>query len=194
MQQMSLGGLEAPADDGIHRLFFALWPQPPERERMAAAARTLHDPGAGGRLVGAHRYHLTLQFLGDFPVRPDTLAGTAAEAARGVRAAPFALRLDTAGSFANRSIPWWLGCVQPDAGLETLWQTLGTALAHARIRVHSGRRLVPHVTVVRDARRRLETRSIEPIDWPVDAFVLIHSHLAARSAYTVLERFPLQAP
>ena len=50
-EQMGLG-LGGPEDDGVHRLFFALWPEPPLRERIAAVTADLereHAPG-GRRL------------------------------------------------------------------------------------------------------------------------------------------------
>jgi 2'-5' RNA ligase len=194
MQQPGLAGFD-PAPPSLHRLFFALWPGDGLRRGIADAAERLQrEHGGAGRRIGPHRYHLTLQFLGDFAQLPPTLveqaAGAAATAAG--RAPAFDLVLDRAGSFRNRSIPWWIGCEALPPGLEHLWNGLGDALARAGARaVASGRALVPHVTVVRDASRPLPPVAIDPLPWRVDSFVLIHSELGARNAYTEVGRWPL---
>jgi len=195
MHQDSLFGAAPAAPADTHRLFFALLPDPATRERIAAAAAQLqHERRSGGRAIGAHRYHLTLQFLGDAHDFQDQRARAACAAAATVATPAFALRLDRAGSFRNRSIPWWLGCERMPDGLQQLWQRLGVALAKQGLRVESGAQLVPHVTVVRDAEAPLHPPvAIEAIDWPVGEFALIHSQLGVRNAYAVLGQWPLQA-
>ncbi|HUH90952.1 MAG TPA: RNA 2',3'-cyclic phosphodiesterase [Lysobacter sp.] len=192
MQQLDLAGFAAPGNS-IHRLFFALWPDDGLRQRIAdTAARLQHEHTPGGRRIGAHRYHLTLQYLGDFDVLPPSLVDQARTAAATVDVRPFELLLDRAGSFRNASIPWWLGTgVMPD-GLRALWSGLGVALAKAGVRVRSGKELVPHVTVLRDARGPLPSTAITPLPWRVESFVLIHSELGAHNAYTVLGQWPLR--
>lgn len=192
MQQPDLAGFAAPGAS-LHRLFFALWPPDDVRQGIADAASQLlqeHEPG--GRRIGPHRYHLTLQFLGDYAELPPSLVAQASAAAASIVVAPFDLVLDRAGSFRNRSIPWWLGCEAVPDGLRQLWDSLGSALARSGVRVQSGKALVPHVTVLRDAREPLPARGIEPLRWPVDSFVLIHSELGARNAYTQVGRWPLR--
>ena len=192
MQQPDLAGFAAPAAS-IHRLFFALWPGDEVRHRIGEATKhLLREHDAGGRRTGPHRYHLTLQFLGDYAELPPSLVEQAGAAAAAVQVAQFELVLDRAGSFRNRSIPWWLGCAAAPEGLGQLWASLGSALAHAGVRVESGKALVPHVTVLRDARQRLPTTPIEPLHWSVDSFVLIHSELGARNAYTEVGRWMLR--
>lgn len=192
MQQNLFGAAPAASSD-IHRLFFALLPDAATRERMAelaSALRQRHD--AGGRPIGAHRYHLTLQFLGDADRFQDERAQAAQAAAADVAADAFELRLDRAGSFRNRSIPWWLGCEHTPAGLQALWERLGVALAKRGVRVEGGHSLTPHVTIVRDATGHLHPPvAVEPIRWRVADFALIHSQLGSRNAYTVLGRWPL---
>ncbi len=193
MRQLGLGGFDAPAHGEVHRLFFALWPDQATRagiQQAAAQLQAAHAPR--GRWLGAHRYHLTLQYLGDFDALPPALVEAALAAAGGVRAAAFELVLDQAGSFRNRAIPWWLGSVAPPAGLQALWDGLGVALAKAGVRVHSASKLVPHVTVLRDASTSLPQTPIDPVPWPVRDFALIHSVLGAQSGYRLLGRWPLQ--
>jgi 2'-5' RNA ligase len=196
MQQLDLAGFAAPGNP-IHRLFFALWPGDELRQRIADATAQLqheheHEHGPGGRRIGAHRYHLTLQYLGDFDVLPPALVDQAQAAAATVDVRPFELLLDRAGSFRNASIPWWLGTDAMPDGLRALWDELGVALARAGVQVRSGRELVPHVTVLRDARGPLPSTAIAPLPWRVDSFVLIHSELGARNAYTLLGQWPLR--
>lgn len=192
MQQPELAGFSAPTGT-VHRLFFALWPDDAMRQGIAGTtARLLQAHDAGGRRIGPHRYHLTLQFLGDFAELPPSLVEQARAAAASVEATPFELVLDRAGSFHNRSIPWWLGSqVLPD-GLQRLWDGLGNALANAGVRVQSGKALVPHVTVLRDARQPLSRTVVEPLRWMVDSFVLVHSELGTRNIYTEEGRWTLR--
>lgn len=194
MHQDSLFGAAPAAPADVHRLFFALLPDAATRERIAAAtARLEQEQRSGGRAIGAHRYHLTLQFLGDAHRFQSERADAARAAAASVDTPAFALRLDRAGSFRNRSIPWWLGCERLPDGLQHLWQRLGVALAKQGLRVESGSQLVPHVTVVRDAAAALHPPiAIGAIDWPVSEFALIHSQLGSRNAYTVLGQWPLR--
>lgn len=192
MQQLDLIGVPAPGTR-IHRLFFALWPGDGLRQRIAdTAARLQHEHAPDGRRIGAHRYHLTLQYLGDFDALPPSLVDQAQAAAATVDGRAFELLLDRAGSFRNASIPWWLGTDVMPEGLRELWEGLGVALARAGIRARSGRELVPHVTILRDARRALPITAVTPLPWAVESFVLIHSELGAHSAYTVLGQWPLR--
>ncbi|KRD79462.1 RNA 2',3'-cyclic phosphodiesterase [Lysobacter sp. Root983] len=195
MQQDSLFGPAPAARSDIHRLFFALMPDTATRERIAGLAPALRQRyQGGGRLIGAHRYHLTLQFLGDFGALPQAIAERAATAAQTLRLPAFELSLDRAGSFRNHAIPWWLGCEHPAPGLTELWERLGVALAKAGVRIESGHRAhAPHVTILRDAERALAPTPIEPIAWRVDRFVLVHSLLAAQgqSRYDILGEWPL---
>ncbi|KRB08719.1 RNA 2',3'-cyclic phosphodiesterase [Lysobacter sp. Root690] len=193
MHQDSLFGAAPAAPSDIHRLFFALLPDEAARERMANAAADIHARhNGGGRLIGAHRYHLTLQFLGDAHEFQAERAHAAQAAAADVVADAFELRLDRAGSFRNRSIPWWLGCEQTPVGLQTLFDRLGVALAKRGVRVEGGHSLTPHVTIVRDAAAALHPPiAVDAIDWWVADFALIHSQLGTRNAYTVLGQWSL---
>ncbi|WP_408953372.1 RNA 2',3'-cyclic phosphodiesterase [Lysobacter sp. Hz 25] len=194
MHQDSLFAAPAASPD-VHRLFFALLPDAATQARIAAVAAALHrEHDAGGRLIGAHRYHLTLQFLGDASEFQPERAARAQAAAASLVLPAFDLRLDRAGSFRNKSVPWWLGSEHTPEALEGLYQRLGVALAKEGVRAESGRALVPHVTIVRDAARPLHPPlAIEAIDWRVDAFVLIHSQLGSRNVYDVLGQWPLSA-
>jgi 2'-5' RNA ligase len=191
MQQPGLSGLGGHAEqDGMHRLFFALWPDDALRRRIDETAAQLereHHPG--GRRLRADRYHLTLQFLGDFQPLPPRLVDDACAAADTVRVPPFELMLDCAGSFRGSNV-WWLGAHAMPDGLQRLWDGLGQALAQARVRVKSpSQPFAPHLTVQRDARRHIASLPITPLRWRVGQFALIDSQPGR--PYTVVRSWPL---
>lgn len=173
-----------------NRLFFALWPGDAVRAAAAEAARTLRmRMQPGGYLSRPERYHLTLLFLGD--VVPAREQAAAIEAAGRVRAAPFGLQLDHAGSFRNRHIPWWLGVREPPPQLNQLYEKLREAMRRAEVATDR-MRFAPHLTVLRDARLPLPQTPITPIDWKVDEFVLVRSRLDLNPVeYELLGRWPL---
>jgi len=192
MKQPDLAGLGTTAARGdTHRLFFALWPDDAIRARIGDAATQLqarHAPR--GRWLAPHRYHLTLQFLGDFDALPPDLVDAACAAADTLRLPAFDLPLDRAGSFRGSRV-WWLGCEKIPDGLQELWHDLGLALAKVGIRIKGSHVLTPHVTLLRDATAVLPATPVAPITWPVREFVLIHSQLGSRNAYHSVGRWPL---
>lgn len=183
-------GRKKPAD--VRRLFFALMPDEATRDRLHHAAMLLKEVSSpGGRWINPRRYHLTLQFLGDFDGLPQALVTQACAAAGKVKLAPFPLVLDHAGSFRNRSIPWWLGPADEVPGLATLWHELGLELARAGVRVPGGQGFRPHVTVLRDAHHALPETPVAPVLWHVESFTLVQSVLGAQGTYTRLGSWPL---
>lgn len=189
MRQLGLSGFGPPAHVQIHRLFFALLPDEAVRERIAATAAMMRDGHAPrGRWIDARRYHLTLQFLGDFDVLPADVVAAAARAASQVEAPVFDLPLDRAGGFAGSHV-WWLGCATMPDGLQRLWTDLGHALAKARVRTQGSHSLTPHVTVLRNAAAMLTPTPIAPVPWRVREFVLVHSNNP--HPYQVLGRWSL---
>ncbi|SFF39291.1 2'-5' RNA ligase [Fontimonas thermophila] len=182
--------LAEPKRPAINRLFFALWPSAAVRQACAEAARGLRmRMQPTGYLSPPDRYHITLLFLGDFV--PADKEAAARQAASLVRSPPFALRLDQAGSFRNRAIPWWLGMRELPPQLERLHERLRDAML--RVGVTPDRmRFVPHLTVVRDAGKPLPPTPVTPIDWAVDEFVLVRSRLDRNPVeYELLGRWPL---
>jgi len=177
-----------------HNLFFALWPDDDVRERIAATAQRLKQAHAPrGRWVKPHRYHLTLRYLGEHSTLPPTLLRACHAAGDGVRAPSFSFALDAAGSFANRKIPWWLGCQALPHALDALWKSLSRGLEGNGVANGEPAQRIAHVTILRDADRRLAPEHIEPIEWPVRELVLVDSLLGAASGYTILQRWRLDA-
>ncbi|WP_158986078.1 RNA 2',3'-cyclic phosphodiesterase [Lysobacter panacisoli] len=174
MEQMGLGFGPAPGGE-MHRLFFALWPHDELRARIdetAAALEREHAPG--GRRLKPDRYHVTLQFLGDFRPLPGRLVEDAVAAAATVQAPAFGLPLDCVGSFRGSNV-WWLGHGDTPDGLRTLWDNLGRALALRRVPIKASGSFVPHLTIQRDVRRQIPSTPIAPLPWRVREFVLVDS-------------------
>lgn len=172
-----------PERTAAHNLFFALWPGDDVRAQIGDRAQALcAGRGAHGRPVKPARYHLTLQFLGEFDEVPQALLDDAIHVAAHLETSAFALTLDQAGSFGH---VWWLGCTRCPAALHALRRGLDTVPARAPDR------FTPHVTVLRGAGAQLPTMPITPVAWPVREFVLIDSEVASPTPYRVVGRWPL---
>ena len=178
---------------GRHRLFFALMPDEALREAMARIAADLEatQPGAGRR-IRPERYHMTLRFLGGFDSLAAGLLDTFRAAAGTLPLEPFTFHLDRAGSFRNRSIPWWLGCADVPPPLAALQGALERSLGASMLPLAPAPAFVPHVTVVRDARRPLPSLAIGPLEWNATELVLVHSDAAAGHAYARLGSWALK--
>lgn len=190
MAQLGLGFDDAPTGE-LHRLFFALWPDDALRPHIAAtAASVVSEHAPGGRPLKPDRYHVTLQFLGDFRPLPTSLVEDAKAAAAAVRSPAFELSLDEVGSFRGANV-WWLGSKHSPDGLRALFDALGRSLAQHRVPVKSSASFVPHLTVQRDVRRFIAPTPVPPLPWPVREFVLIDSQPGRGTPYEVIGRWPL---
>jgi RNA 2',3'-cyclic 3'-phosphodiesterase len=188
---MSQSDLFAEAEDTrTHRLFFALWPDDALRAEIARTDASLEAGHAsGGRPLRPQKYHLTLQFLGDFrPLQP-SVVDAARHAAQAVRSPAFDLSLDHAGSFSGSDV-WWLGAHDIAPALAQLWDTLGAELAKAGVRVKSAPSFSPHLTIRRNVRRRIAPVAIAPLHWAVREFVLVDS-LVGLGTYRIVDRWAL---
>jgi 2'-5' RNA ligase len=159
------------------RLFFALWPDDSQRERLLrerllSAIRDVR-PAAGGRAVPTGNLHVTLAFLGN--VAPERVPDLRAVAA--ARVWP-----DTCLVFDR--LAWW-----PKARLLCLEaQPLPPAFAEAVRAFHEDLRLKgfsierrpfrAHITVARNVASAPvdpHGQQIPPISWPVQEVVLVAS-------------------
>lgn len=167
---------DAPAGPvhGEHRLFFALWPDDVVRGALAAAVDAVADVDTGARRVAPGKYHVTLHFLGGGPEFAADVADAARAAAHAVEASAFHLVIDHAGAFARSRVGWLAPA--GNSGLDALWSALGHALDAAGVERRAAEAYVPHVTVLRGLRGALPETPVGPISWPVDRFVLVHSH------------------
>lgn len=194
MQQPDLAGFGRTSDR--QRLFFALMPDPATRLGMGAAVEALAGTSPlPGHRSDPRRYHMTLQFLGEFDDLPKSLLDAACAAAGTLRREAFDLSLDQAGSFESRSSQlWWLGCRPTLDGLLELWRELGRSLARHGVRVQSGAGFMPHVTIWRGADRPPSPSlapDLLPLGWRIDRFALVSSTPGARDGYRVLGEWVL---
>jgi len=151
------------------RVFFALWPDHRQRDRM----RDFISPVAKlveGRAVDRSNWHITLAWVGDFP---EPLIPSLQNAAADIRVEPFRLRFDRLEFWPRPKVA---SLVSPNVPpeLAALVQQLNGVLLKAGIVVEE-RTYRPHVTVVRAARpfetQRLAQAAV--MEW--DSFALVES-------------------
>jgi 2'-5' RNA ligase len=168
------------------RCFFAVWPDPAARQRIAAAAAVV-EGGEGARRVPPQNYHLTLAFVGEIATAQ---LAVLRQIGRGLRATGCKLTFDAYEYWpkpevvvaAAREIP---------AALSDLWQQLhrdlnghGLALAPKRLR--------PHVTLARKVTQAPVWPAMSPFEWRALEFSLVRSDTASAGAlYTVVDTWAL---
>lgn len=172
-----------------NRLFFALVPPEDRRPAIAQMAQSLQaEYQFGGRLLKPERYHITLFFFGDY--QPPDTEPAIIEAAQSIAAPSFELILDKAGCFPNRDTATWLAPNKTPPELQHLGDQLRSKISYITQERNSG--FTPHLTIGREARRKLRPTAVPPIGWHVDEFVLIRSILHEYPArYEILGRYPL---
>ena len=170
------------------RLFFAAWPAPEIQQALGKLALEL-EPGCGGRAIPARNIHLTLVFLGD--VERASLPRVEA-LARAVVASRFALSVDRVQYWRHNRIVW-AGVAQCPPAALALVEQLEAGVADAGMRIER-RPYVPHVTLLRDARRAPADAVVPEIAWPVARFALVESVQRDRGrVYEPLREWPLAA-
>lgn len=190
--QFSLGFAEpAPRES----LFFALLPDAAAAERAAAAGTRLREQhGLRGRLLPRERLHVTLHYLGEYAGVPPTLLAQARAAAQALRAEPFELRFDQAGSFSGnpRARPLVLrGDAQCQQALHRLRQALLQALGRHGVAARAEAAYVPHMTLAYDE-RLLPLQAVPEVAWTVRELVLVRS-LQGQGRHLREGTWPLQA-
>ena len=169
------------------RLFFALWPDPVEREALRAAfAASVRS--AGGRAVPAEHLHVTLEFLGGVEDRLLVELTTLGAALALVEEPLLFDRID-----------WWrrsralvaAPSVAPPA-LGALQSQLRRALSGGGFRVDS-RPFRPHVTLAREV-TAAPAASAASVAWRTRVFALVESEPTPHgSRYTPIARWPARA-
>ena len=177
----------------VHRLFFALRPDPAERGEIARAAAGLKAvQHIRGHWLDLAKLHLTVQFLGDF-LSTDEIVRQATGAAASLHVAPFEFTLDRVATFPRRfHPPCVLRCApESEAPLQELARELGTALRTAGLGAHlETRPYVPHLTIAYARSGLPEPIAIEPIIWRAWAIDLVDSH---GGQHVQIGRWPLRA-
>ena len=171
-----------------NRLLFLVYA---DRTAAGAAIETgrdvRHEYGLRGALLLPQHIHSTIWHVqDDVSPPPDDLIAALAACADCVSMPAFRVSFDRVESFVGG--PLVLRGEDGVVGLELLHEKLKAVLG---IRCTS--RFVPHVTLLRDKYRLLSSMPIEPIEWTVSEFVLVHS-LLGKTTHRVLARFPLVSP
>jgi len=170
------------------RLLFLVYA---DRTAAVAAVETgrdvRHEYGLRGALLLPQHIHSTIWHVHDgFSPPPDDLIAALAACANRVSMPAFRVSFDRIESFIGG--PLVLRGEDGVVGLELLHERLKAVLG-----INGRSRFVPHVTLLRDKRRLLPPIPIEPIEWTVSEFVLVHS-LLGKTTHHVLARFPLVSP
>ncbi|HEV7800267.1 MAG TPA: RNA 2',3'-cyclic phosphodiesterase [Burkholderiales bacterium] len=176
----------APAERA--RVFFALWPDTSVRDALAAVAADAQVE-CGGRVTARDKIHLTLFFVGDIErSRVQALE----ECAGAVEAGRFELDTGVLGYWRHNRIVW-AGASACPTELAKLVSSLTQKLARVGRR-GDDRPYVPHVTLLRNARRAPKRTIIEVPVWNAHEFVLVESARGpGKSGYEVIARWPLAA-
>jgi 2'-5' RNA ligase len=170
------------------RLFFAAWPAPDTQRALGRVSRALQRE-CGGRALPARNIHLTLVFLGD--IERARLAGLE-RVAESISAPRFQLRIDRVEYWRHNRIVW-AGVAECPPALPRLVERLEGSLTAAGYRLDR-RAYVPHITLLRNARREPATSMTTAIAWPVSRFALVESAPRDRGrVYEVLREWPLEA-
>jgi 2'-5' RNA ligase len=168
------------------RLFFAVRPDPTERDSLAEAAKAL-SLALDARLVPRNNYHMTLAFIGEV----ETAQLATLRRIGAAQAAPaLALRFDAFEYWPKPEVVVAAARSIPDA-LQALWQQL-----HRELAVHEWaldpKRLRPHVTLARKVSQTPVLQAMSPVNWVAREFCLMRSELGApQPAYTVVDTWPL---
>ena len=140
----------------------------------------------GGRALPARNIHLTLVFLGE--VARERLPRLEALAAA-VTVPRFEIRVDHVGYWRHNRVVWAgveRGAAEPGALAAGLEQALAGDDFGFDQRAH-----VPHVTLLRNARRAPAAASMRPVAWHVTGHALVESvPIEHARLYRVLRTWP----
>jgi 2'-5' RNA ligase len=175
----------------MHRLFVAIRPPAPIRERLL----DLMEGISGARWQDEDQLHLTLRFIGEV----DRHVAADIHAALGSIHHPgFELELGGLGLFDRRGVPatLWVG-VAPHQPVGALHNKVDQAIARAGL-APDPRAFHPHITLARlgrgvgDLRAFLEQPAPASEPFRADAFSLYESRLTSEGAvYSEVERYRL---
>lgn len=182
------GMTKPPAHDPHVRVFFALWPNQPERAALAAWQAPLQAL-CGGKAMRPDTLHATLVFIGDISSHRLEALRLAAQEAGGEA---FDLSLDRARYWGHNHIAFAAPSAAPEP-LLALVRVLEQRLRSHRFRFEH-RAYKPHVTLLRHAQWSDDPLPELPaVRWEMRDFALVQSLRDEQGArYEVLARFPLR--
>jgi RNA 2',3'-cyclic 3'-phosphodiesterase len=168
------------------RVFYALWPGPDIRARIAEAAGAL-SLGSAARRVLEENYHLTLAFVGE--VSPARLA-VLQQIGRDLRLAGCTIRFDAYEYWPEPQVVVAVASEAPPALAELSRQLRNFDGMQRLDCMH--RPLRPHVTLARKVAQAPVLQAMSPVYWNARSFSLVSSDTSgAHSVYTVVDTWPL---
>jgi 2'-5' RNA ligase len=176
-----------PSDNPKAKVFFALWPDIAERDRLAAWQKPLQRL-CGGRAMRSDMLHNTLVFIGNVEQAKLEALQLAAQEVSGQG---FELCFDAAHYWKHNHIVY----AAPGEVPQQLAQLVDALAQHLSVHGFNfdQRKYQPHVTLLRNARWTGEALpKMRPVCWQVGDFALVQSaQLQGEPHYRVLARFPL---
>lgn len=151
------------------RLFFALWPDHRQRERLrdvvGSVAKTVE-----GRVVDRRNWHVTLVFIGAFP---ENRVPYLLERAEAITVEPFRLNFDRLEYWPRPRVASLSAATVPDE-LQALVDSLNVVIADLGLKPED-RNYRPHITVVRNARSFVTERLTQRVQTEWSSFELMES-------------------
>ena len=151
------------------RLFFALWPDHRQRERLrdvvGSVAKTVE-----GRVVDRRNWHVTLAFIGPFP---ENRGPYLLERAEAITVEPFRLNFDRLEYWPRPRVASLSAATVPDE-LQALVDSLNEVIADLGLKPED-RNYRPHITVVRNARSFVTERLTQRVQTKWSSFELMES-------------------
>lgn len=151
------------------RVFFALWPDNRQRDRLRDVVNSVAKT-VEGRAVERRDWHVTLQFIGDLE---ETLIPDLQQQARAITVKPFRLSFDRLEYWARPKIACLAAPTVPSelqelvSALDPLLKSVGVTPEDKTYR--------PHITVVRNARPFATERLAQRATTEWSGFELIES-------------------
>ena len=151
------------------RVFFALWPDARQRDRLRDVINSVAR-NVEGRAIDRRDWHITLAYLGDTEER---LIPSLLEKARQIEVEPFRLAFDRLEFWPRPKIACLVAPTVPTE-LEALVSSLNSILLDAGIAIED-RIYRPHITVSRNARNFATERLTQRATTEWSGFELIES-------------------
>ena len=151
------------------RLFFALWPDHRQRERLrdvvGSVAKTVE-----GRIVDRRNWHVTLVFVGAFP---EDRVPYLLERAQEIEVEPFRLNFDRLEYWPRPRVASLSAAMVPPE-LQSLVDSLNGVIQDLGLQPED-RNYRPHITVVRNARSFTTERLTQRVTTEWSSFELMES-------------------
>ena len=151
------------------RIFFALWPDERQRDRLRDQISLLSKL-VEGQVVYRGNWHVTTAFIGNLPVAE--IPGLLARAA-GIAVEPFRLRFDRVEFWARPKVASLVATTVPPE-LQRLVDSQNALLAEFGVMVED-RTYRPHITLARKARPFETQRLAQPAVMEWSGFELVES-------------------